>query len=136
MGADGSEPATRRRRPLASLGRDDAQEKLGVKRGSIKGTVLIETILAAFEMDEILYELREHSAGLNIGRWDYIFSCIKKFKKKVCTFCKGKGENVVIDYNMDIGDYMEYSGSGFYLVDPSNEAFKFMINYLVYGMTR
>ena len=48
-------------------------------RGTIKATVLIETILAAFEMDEILYELREHSAGLNCGRWDYIFSFIKKF---------------------------------------------------------
>jgi malate synthase len=57
-----------------------AQQALGVPAGSIKATVLIETILAAFEMDEILYELREHSAGLNIGRWDYIFSCIKKFR--------------------------------------------------------
>ncbi|MDQ6621453.1 MAG: malate synthase A [Pseudomonadota bacterium] len=57
-----------------------AQDTLGVPRGSIKATVLIETILAAFEMDEILYELREHSAGLNAGRWDYIFSCIKKFR--------------------------------------------------------
>jgi len=57
-----------------------AQDELGIPRGSIKATVLIETILAAFEMDEILYELREHSAGLNIGRWDYIFSCIKKFR--------------------------------------------------------
>jgi malate synthase len=56
-----------------------AQQKLGVPQGSIKGTVLIETILASFEMDEILYELREHSAGLNCGRWDYIFSFIKKF---------------------------------------------------------
>jgi malate synthase len=56
-----------------------AQETLGLKRGTIKGTVLIETILATFEMDEILYELREHSAGLNCGRWDYIFSFIKKF---------------------------------------------------------
>jgi len=56
------------------------QEELGLPRGTIKATVLIETILAAFEMDEILYELREHSAGLNAGRWDYIFSCIKKFK--------------------------------------------------------
>ena len=55
-----------------------AQEQLGVPRGTIKATVLIETILAAFEMDEILYELREHSAGLNAGRWDYIFSVIKK----------------------------------------------------------
>src|SRR3979411_2297041 len=57
-----------------------AQEELSVPRGSIRATVLIETILAAFEMDEILYELREHSAGLNCGRWDYIFSCIKKFR--------------------------------------------------------
>jgi len=57
-----------------------AQDDLGVPRGSIKATVLIETILAAYEMDEILYELREHSAGLNCGRWDYIFSCIKKFR--------------------------------------------------------
>jgi malate synthase len=57
-----------------------AEEELGIKRGSIKATALIETVLAAFEMDEILYELREHSAGLNIGRWDYIFSCIKKFR--------------------------------------------------------
>jgi malate synthase len=56
------------------------QDELGIPRGTIKATVLIETILAAFEMDEILYELREHSAGLNAGRWDYIFSCIKKFK--------------------------------------------------------
>ncbi|WP_298406135.1 malate synthase A [uncultured Chloroflexus sp.] len=57
-----------------------AQELRGIPRGTIKATVLIETILAAFEMDEILYELREHSAGLNCGRWDYIFSCIKKFR--------------------------------------------------------
>ncbi|VVE33155.1 malate synthase A [Pandoraea fibrosis] len=57
-----------------------AQNELGVAQGTIKATVLVETILAAFEMDEILYELREHSAGLNAGRWDYIFSCIKKFK--------------------------------------------------------
>jgi malate synthase len=56
-----------------------AQRELGIPRGTIKATVLIETILAAFEMDEILYELSEHSAGLNCGRWDYIFSAIKKF---------------------------------------------------------
>jgi malate synthase len=55
-----------------------AQDALGIPRGTIKATVLIETILAAFQMDEILYELREHSAGLNAGRWDYIFSIIKK----------------------------------------------------------
>ena len=57
-----------------------AQDEVGVPQGSIRATVLIETILAAFEMDEILYELRDHSAGLNCGRWDYIFSCIKKFR--------------------------------------------------------
>ena len=57
-----------------------AQELLGLPNGTIRATVLIETILAAFEMDEILYELRDHSAGLNCGRWDYIFSIIKKFR--------------------------------------------------------
>ncbi len=65
----GTTSSSRRRRRLAS------------PRGSIRATVLIETILAAFEMDEILYELREHSSGLNAGRWDYIFSAIKKFKR-------------------------------------------------------
>jgi malate synthase len=59
-----------------------AQSHAGIQQGTIKATVLIETILAAFEMDEILYELRSHSAGLNCGRWDYIFSCIKKLKNK------------------------------------------------------
>ena len=59
-----------------------AQERLSIPRGTIRATVLIETILAAFEMDEILYELREHSAGLNAGRWDYIFSVIKKFRHR------------------------------------------------------
>jgi malate synthase len=58
------------------------QEALGMARGTIKATVLIETVLAAFEMDEILHELREHSAGLNCGRWDYIFSFIKKFRNR------------------------------------------------------
>jgi malate synthase len=58
------------------------QDWLGIPRGSIRATVLIETILAAFEMDEILYELKDHSAGLNCGRWDYIFSCIKRFRNK------------------------------------------------------
>ncbi|REK20140.1 MAG: malate synthase A [Actinobacteria bacterium] len=57
-----------------------AQERLGMAQGTIKATVLIETVLAAFEMDEILYELRDHAAGLNAGRWDYIFSVIKKFR--------------------------------------------------------
>jgi malate synthase len=56
-----------------------AQDAVGLDRGTIRATVLIETILAAFEMEEILYELRDHSAGLNAGRWDYIFSVIKKF---------------------------------------------------------
>src|SRR5260221_4013021 len=55
-----------------------AQDKLGIPRGSIKATCLIETLPAAFEMDEFLWELRDHSAGLNCGRWDYIFSFIKK----------------------------------------------------------
>ena len=59
-----------------------AEEELGLERGSIKATVLIETILAAFEMDEILYELRDHAAGLNAGRWDYIFSIIKRFRHR------------------------------------------------------
>ncbi|HEX6746075.1 MAG TPA: malate synthase A [Longimicrobium sp.] len=59
-----------------------AQEALGIPVGTIRATVLIETILAAFEMDEILYELRDHAAGLNAGRWDYIFSLIKKFRNR------------------------------------------------------
>ena len=57
-----------------------AEDELGLPRGAVKATALIETILAAFEMDEILYELRDHAAGLNAGRWDYIFSTIKKFR--------------------------------------------------------
>mgnify|MGYP002621965858 CR=1 FL=1 len=59
-----------------------SQETLQLPKGTVKATVLIETILASFEMDEILYELRDHSAGLNCGRWDYIFSCIKKFRNQ------------------------------------------------------
>ena len=59
-----------------------AQEGLDIPRGSIRATVLIETILAAFEMEEILYELRDHAAGLNAGRWDYIFSLIKKLRSR------------------------------------------------------
>ncbi|KEF61948.1 malate synthase, glyoxysomal [Exophiala aquamarina CBS 119918] len=58
-----------------------AQDYIGMARGTIRGTVLIETITAAFEMDEIIYELRDHSSGLNCGRWDYIFSVIKKFRQ-------------------------------------------------------
>jgi malate synthase len=59
-----------------------AEETLGLDRGTIKATVLIETMPAAFEMDAILYELRDHSAGLNAGRWDYIFSAIKRFRSR------------------------------------------------------
>src|ERR671938_1938688 len=59
-----------------------AKAALGIPRGTVRATVLIETILAAFEMDEILYELRDHSAGLNAGRWDYLFSIIKKFRTR------------------------------------------------------
>jgi len=59
-----------------------AQDQLGIARGTIRATVLIETIPAAFEMEEILYELRDHSAGLNAGRWDYLFSIIKKFRNR------------------------------------------------------
>ncbi|MFL5923997.1 MAG: malate synthase, partial [Gaiellaceae bacterium] len=59
-----------------------AEEELGLERGTIKATVLIETILAAFEMDEILWELRDHSPALNAGRWDYIFSIVKKFRER------------------------------------------------------
>ncbi|RCS58140.1 malate synthase A [Parvibium lacunae] len=72
-----------------------AQEEIGIPRGTIKATVLVETILAAFEMDEILYELREHSAGLNAGRWDYIFSCIKKFKVNQ-DFCLADRKNITM----------------------------------------
>ena len=59
-----------------------SEEELGIEPGTIKATVLIETIPAAFEMDEILYELRDHSAGLNAGRWDYMFSAIKCFRDR------------------------------------------------------
>lgn len=69
-----------------------AQKELGVPHGSVRATVLIETVVAAFEMDEILWELKDHSAGLNIGRWDYIFSCIKKFRsnKDFCLADRGQ----------------------------------------------
>jgi len=63
-----------------------AQDRLGIPRGTIRATVLIETLPAAFEMEEILYELREHSAGLNAGRWDYMFSVIKKFRTRGAEF--------------------------------------------------
>lgn len=69
-----------------------SQRYMGIPQGTIKATVLIETILASFEMDEILYELREHSAGLNCGRWDYIFSYIKKFSKRRDFILPQRGE--------------------------------------------
>jgi malate synthase len=69
-----------------------AQNALGVPQRSIKATVLIETILATFEVDEILYELRDHSAGLNCGRWDYIFSFIKKFSKQPWAVLPNRGD--------------------------------------------
>lgn len=69
-----------------------AQDRLDIERGTIKATVLIENILAAFEMDEILYELREHVAGLNAGRWDYIFSVIKKFRNDPAFVLPDRGQ--------------------------------------------
>ena len=69
-----------------------AQKTLGIPKGAVKATVLIETILATFEMDEILYELREHSAGLNCGRWDYIFSYIKKFAEAPWAVLPDRGQ--------------------------------------------
>ncbi len=69
-----------------------AQQHLGIPRGTIKATVLIETILAAFEMDEMLYELREHSVGLNCGRWDYLFSTIKKFHNDPAFMLADRGQ--------------------------------------------
>jgi malate synthase len=69
-----------------------AQARLGLPKGTIRATVLIETILAAFEMDEILWELRDHSAGLNCGRWDYIFSFIKKFAEDPSCVLPDRGQ--------------------------------------------
>jgi malate synthase len=69
-----------------------AESELGIPAGSIKATVLIETILGAFEMDEILWELKEHSAGLNCGRWDYIFSFIKKFAGDTSVLLPDRGQ--------------------------------------------
>ena len=69
-----------------------AESELGIPAGSIKGTVLIETILASFEMDEILWELKDHSAGLNCGRWDYIFSFIKKFAADESVLLPDRGQ--------------------------------------------
>lgn len=69
-----------------------AQDALGIPRGTIRATVLIETILAAFEMEEILYELRDHAAGLNAGRWDFIFSVIKKFSRRADLVLPDRGQ--------------------------------------------
>ena len=69
-----------------------AQQQLGIPNGTIKATVLIETIMAAFEMDEILYELRDHSAGLNCGRWDYIFSYIKRLRNQSQVILPDRGQ--------------------------------------------
>ena len=90
---DSTEPFNERRPGLDHLAfgcanRDELKaweirlKELGIPNGSVKATVLIETILAAFEMDEILYEVRDHIVGLNCGRWDYIFSFIKKFRNR------------------------------------------------------
>ncbi len=72
-----------------------SQEELNIPRGTIRATCLIETVVAAFEMDEFLWELKEHSAGLNIGRWDYIFSCIKKFRSNK-DFCLAERAQVTM----------------------------------------
>ena len=69
-----------------------AQQQLGIPDGTIRATVLIETIAAAFEMDEILYELRDHSAGLNCGRWDYIFSYIKRLRNQPDVILPDRGQ--------------------------------------------
>jgi malate synthase len=71
---------------------NQAQDALGLARGTIRATVLIETIAAAFEMDEILYELRAHAAGLNAGRWDYIFSLIKKLRARPAALLPDRGQ--------------------------------------------
>ncbi len=69
-----------------------AQQMLGIPKGTIKATVLIETIVAAFEMDEILYELKDHSSGLNCGRWDYIFSFLKRFRDQADVILPDRGQ--------------------------------------------
>ena len=78
----------------------DAQDAIGIPQGTVRATVLIETILAAFEMDEILYELRDHSAGLNCGRWDYIFSIIKKFRNRADFMMPDRAEVTMTRHNM------------------------------------
>ncbi|KAJ3207797.1 hypothetical protein HDU67_007209 [Dinochytrium kinnereticum] len=78
-----------------------AQDMLAVPRGTIRGTVLIETILAAFEMEEIIYELREHSSGLNCGRWDYIFSYIKRLRNHAQFVLPDRGDVTMTSPFMD-----------------------------------
>ena len=78
-----------------------AQDALGVPQGTIRATVLIETIFAAFEMDEILYELRAHSSGLNCGRWDYIFSFIKKFRNRPDFILPNRAEVTMTQHFLD-----------------------------------
>ncbi|MBW2523952.1 MAG: malate synthase A [Deltaproteobacteria bacterium] len=77
-----------------------AQQEVGLPNGTIRATVLIETIPAAFEMDEILYELKDHSAGLNCGRWDYIFSIIKRFRNNEKFLMPDRGEVTMTRHNM------------------------------------
>jgi malate synthase len=81
-----------------------ASDRLGIPRGTIKATVLIETITAAFEMDEILYELRDHSAGLNAGRWDYMFSVIKKFRNRPEFTLPDRNKVTMTDKQREAGD--------------------------------
>lgn len=78
-----------------------AQDYIGLPRGTIRGTVLIETIMAAFEMEEIIYELRQHSSGLNCGRWDYIFSVIKKFRNNPKFILPDRGDVTMTTPFMD-----------------------------------
>ena len=76
------------------------KKKFNLSKGTIKATVLIETILAAFEMDEILYELRDNIVGLNCGRWDYIFSFIKKFKNNINNFFSKKTKTLKAPFKL------------------------------------
>ncbi|ORY42782.1 malate synthase [Rhizoclosmatium globosum] len=78
-----------------------AQDSIGLPRGTIRGTILIETILAAYEMEEIIYELREHSSGLNCGRWDYIFSFIKRFRNNAKFVLPERGDVTMTSPFMD-----------------------------------
>ena len=81
------------RRASGTRSSSTPRRRSAIPRGTIRATVLIETILAAFEMDEILYELREHAAGLNAGRWDYLFSAIKKFRTSPRAAVAGPGRS-------------------------------------------